>query len=116
MIFNISLPFSQTTVLSHENRHHYINRDVELVGLDDCRLTQFYDKPFLEIADQFDELGIEYYLYVTNEDRHPILKQLKVHENLDRYFDHIHTSGNESLYRLKKKENRLSIKINNTGF
>ncbi len=91
-------------VLTHENRHHYLSREIELIGLDDCGLTPLYDRPFKEVAAVLHQRGIEYYLRVDKEDHHPITARLGVGANLDEYFDLIHEEGGEKLYRLREEE------------
>ncbi len=89
-------------VLTHENRHHYLSREIELIGLDDCGLTPLYDRPFEEVAAALRQRGIEYYLRIDKEDHHPITARLGVGANLDEYYDLIHEEGGEKLYRLRK--------------
>lgn len=91
-------------VLTHENRHHYLSRRIELVGLDDCGLTPLYDRPFEEIAAVLRQRGIEYYLRVDKEAHHPITARLGVGANLEGYYDLVHEEGGEKLYRLREEE------------
>jgi len=91
-------------VLTHENRHHYLSREIELIGLDDCGLTPLYDRPFEEVAAALRQRGIEYYLRIDKEDHHPITARLGVGANLDGYYDLIHEQGGEKLYRLREEE------------
>jgi len=89
-------------VLTHENRHHYIRRDIELIGLDDCGLIDLYDRPFKEVVERLHRLGIEYYLRIEQESHHPILSRLGVHgSNLEKYFELVHVEGSQRLYRLR---------------
>jgi 4-amino-4-deoxy-L-arabinose transferase-like glycosyltransferase len=91
-------------VLTHENRHHYVRRDIEFIGLDDCNLTHLYDQPFEEVVKHLRKRGIGYYLYVPFEDHHPILRRLGVHgENLETYYEPVHFEGNQRLYRLREE-------------
>ena len=96
---NENLP--QTKILTHENRHHYLDRRIELVGLDDCRLIDWYDLPFDQVADRLHELGIEYYLKIPQELHHPITQRLGIASNLNEYYQRVHKEGNEELYKLK---------------
>lgn len=90
-----------TRILTHENRHHYIRRDIELIGLDDCRLIDGYDRPFSEVAERLEQLGVEYYLEVPFEAHHPIVSRLGIRDNLEGYFELVHTAGQERLYRFR---------------
>ena len=89
------------SVLTHENRHLYLDRDIELVGLDDCGLTPFYDEPFEKVAAELRRRNILYYLRVDKEAHHPIIARLGVTDNLDAYYNLVHEEGNERLYRLR---------------
>lgn len=94
------------TLLTHENRHHYLRRDIRLMGLDDCGLTDWYDRSFEEVAERLQELGVDYYLKVPFEDDHPILQRLGVSANLDSYFELVHREGREELYRFHPQGRR----------
>jgi hypothetical protein len=89
-------------VLTHENRHHYLSREIELIGLDDCGLTPLYDRPFQEVVAVLRQRGIEYYLRVDKDHHHPITARLGVGANLDEYYDLVHEQGGEKLYRLRQ--------------
>jgi hypothetical protein len=64
-----SLP-AGTRVLTHENRHLLLNEDIRIIHLDDWEVQKAYHKPASERLAVLDALGVEYYLYVPNEDKH----------------------------------------------
>lgn len=66
-----SLP-EGTVVLTHENRHLLLNPAIRIVHLDDWEVQKTYRQPAAERLRLLDELGIEYYLYVPNEDKHQV--------------------------------------------
>ncbi|MCX7626703.1 MAG: hypothetical protein N2Z21_10920 [Candidatus Sumerlaeaceae bacterium] len=59
-----------TTVLTHENRHLLLEPQIRIVHLDDWEVQKAYHKPIEERVRILDSLGIKYYLYVPNEDKH----------------------------------------------
>lgn len=59
-----------TAVLTHENRHLLLEPHIQIVHLDDWPVQRAYTKPPEERVRILDALGIEYYLYVPNEDKH----------------------------------------------
>ncbi|MGC8741611.1 MAG: ArnT family glycosyltransferase [Candidatus Sumerlaeaceae bacterium] len=59
-----------TLVLTHENRHLLIEPQIRIVHLDDWLVQRAYHKPPEERMRVLDSLGIKYYLYVPNEDKH----------------------------------------------
>ena len=90
-------------VLTHENRSLYLRPDIQLIGLDDCNLTDLYDQPFEKVVQRLREMEIGYYLFVPFENDHPIVKRLGVHgENLRQYFTPVHIEGTQQLYGLKE--------------
>ncbi len=95
-----------TTILTHENRHHYLRRDIQLMGLDDFRLVDCYDQPLDRVIAKLEDLGVEYYLSIPFQQHHPILRRLGVHQDnpeLDSYFELVHIEGSERLYRLRPR-------------
>lgn len=59
-------------ILTHENRHLLLDPDLVIVHLDDWEVQQAYGKPAAERVRILDSLGVNYYLYVTNEDKHRV--------------------------------------------
>ena len=57
-------------ILTHENRHLLLNERLNIVHLDDWEVQAAYGKPIEERLRILDDLGIDYYFYVTNEDKH----------------------------------------------
>jgi len=61
-----------TVVLTHENRHLLFDPAIRIVHLDDWEVQQAYRKPAAERLRILDSLGVQYYWYVPNEDKHVI--------------------------------------------
>lgn len=59
-----------TTVLTHENRHLLLEPQIRIVHLDDWEVQKAYHKSVEERVRILDSLGVKYYLYVPNEDKH----------------------------------------------
>ncbi len=59
-----------TVILTHENRHLLLDRKLRIVHLDDWEVQAAYHKPLQERVRILDSLGVKYYLYVPNEDKH----------------------------------------------
>lgn len=59
-----------TVILTHENRALLLNPALKIVHLDDWEVQAAYEKPAAERVKILDALGVKYYLYVPNEDRH----------------------------------------------
>jgi hypothetical protein len=57
-------------ILTHENRHLLLDERLKIVHLDDWEVQSAYGKPPKERAKILRNLGIDYYLYVPNEDSH----------------------------------------------
>lgn len=93
-----------STVLSHENRHHYLRRDIDIVHLDDCDLIRFYGKPWDDVRRYLAENDILYYLRIPNERNHPILRQLGLDPTLGSDWELVAEWGGNHLYRLKVGE------------
>jgi hypothetical protein len=87
-----------TVVLTHENRHLLMDPDLKIVHLDDWEPQHAYNKPVDERLRVLDELGVEYYLYVPNEDRHPINQELGMSEliRLGRFKEDYRTKASDS--------------------
>jgi hypothetical protein len=98
-------------LLSHDNRYHVFRDDIQIIHLDDCGLTPLYGKPYRLVHEKLLERGIRYYLYIPDEDTHPITRQLGHRDSVDdpRYFQKVfekpvsYADGRQSwavLYRL----------------
>lgn len=57
-------------ILTHENRHLLLDERLKIVHLDDWEVQKAYRKPLEERLRILRDLGINYYLYVPNEDNH----------------------------------------------
>ena len=81
-------------ILSHDNRYHVYRDDISIIHLDDCGLTPFYGKPYSEVHKELLERGIRYYLYIPDENSHPITRLLGHLDYLDNpdYFELIEKS------------------------
>jgi len=88
-------------LLTHENRHLCFNEGIELIHLDDWEIQKTYQmKETKEKLDLFKSLGITYYLYVPNEDNHPINKKVGMDEMIKQgYLELEFETGNNKLYR-----------------
>ena len=64
-------------LLTHENRHYVLDPTITLVHLDDWDIQKTYtmrsDRAKMAL---FRELGIRYYLYVPNEDKHTVNRRV----------------------------------------
>jgi hypothetical protein len=67
-------------ILTHENRHLLLDERLVIVHLDDWEIQPAYRKPAAERLRILDEQKIDYYLYVPNEDRHPVNSLLGMDE------------------------------------
>lgn len=87
MIDRLSMLPAGTTILTHENRHLLLDPKLNIVHLDDWEVQAGYGKSVAERVRILDALGVKYYLYVPNEDRHVANSWLGM-ENLirDGYF------------------------------
>lgn len=61
---------ARTVILTHENRALLLNPTLKIVHLDDWEVQAAYEEPPAERVKILDGLGVKYYLYVPNEDRH----------------------------------------------
>ncbi|MBI1389279.1 MAG: hypothetical protein GC154_12610 [bacterium] len=93
-------------ILTHDNRYHVYREDIGIIHLDDCELTPFYGRPYDEVHRELLRRGVSYYLYIPDEDTHPITARLghRAHLNDPAYFDEIYRNGRVALYRLIKPE------------
>ncbi len=71
-------------ILTHENRHLLLNENLVIVHLDDWEVQAAYGKPAEERLRILDDLGIDYYFYVTNEDKHRANSRLGMDELIGR--------------------------------
>lgn len=67
-------------VLTHENRHLLLDERIRIMQLDDWEVQAAYGKPAEERVRILDGLGVDYYLYVPNEDNHRINSKLGMDE------------------------------------
>jgi 4-amino-4-deoxy-L-arabinose transferase-like glycosyltransferase len=68
-------------VLTHENRHLAFDPSIKIIQLDDWEMQAAYDLPTAEEKFQHVlDFGIRYYLYVPNEDKHPVNRRLGIQE------------------------------------
>lgn len=82
---------SGTKVLSHENRHLLLNPKVAIAHLDDWEMQQAYGKPLAERVGILDAEEVEYYLYMTNEDKHIANSWLGMEEIIrEGYFEEVY--------------------------
>lgn len=66
-------------LLTHENRHLAFDESIDLIHLDDWDIQKTYGmKTDAEKLAFFKEKGIKYYLYIPNEDKHPINKKVGI--------------------------------------
>lgn len=63
-------------ILTHENRMLVFNPSITFIHLDDWEIQQLYDLSDDEKLRRLKSMGIQYYLYVPMEDKHPIVKKL----------------------------------------
>lgn len=86
---------ADTAILTHENRRHYFPADVGMVHLDDWDVQALYDLPLADVVAGLRELGVEYYLYVPNEENHPITGSLGIggREADPEFFELVKTFG-----------------------
>ncbi len=70
-------------ILSHDNRYHVYRDDISIIHLDDCGLTPFYGMPYPEFHEELLKRGVGYYLYIPDEDSHPITRLLGHLDYLD---------------------------------
>lgn len=114
--FHRQLP--EARVLTHENRKMCFPDKVQLIHLDDCEVQDLYDRPLVEVVNGLLDLGIGYYLYVPNEDRHPVVARLG-HGGRDAptpYFQPVFRSGPVRLFRLTVPEaERMPVLLPGAG-
>lgn len=79
-----------TRILTHENRHLLLNEELHIVHLDDWEVQTAYGKSAAERVKVLDGLGIQYYLYVPNEDKHRANSWLGMDELIgEGYFEEV---------------------------
>ena len=66
-------------VLTHDNRTYYLPLSIRFINLDDPALWPLYDAhdPAAEHA-RYLQLGVTHYLYIRNQEHHPILRSLSL--------------------------------------
>lgn len=91
-----------TRLLTHDNRHYVYREDLVIVHLDDWAVQQLYSLTDpAEIARELRGMGLEYYLYIDNEDRHTVNARLKMKKLLEAgYLEELKRSGSNVLYRI----------------
>lgn len=80
MFLNLMWIPSGGKLLTHENRQRLVSENIKLVHLDDWEVQQAYGKPPEERIKILDDLGIDFYLYVPNEDNHIVNARLGMDE------------------------------------
>jgi hypothetical protein len=90
-----------TAILTHENRHLLLDPKLRIVHLDDWEVQKGYHKPADERIRILDSLGIKYYLYEPNEDKHRANSWLGMDELIgEGYFREIfRTDASQSSWR-----------------
>jgi hypothetical protein len=87
MLARVNMLSTGTVILTHENRALLLRPDLKIVHLDDWEVQQAYGKPAADRVRILDGLGVKYYLYVPNEDRHVANSWLGMDELIrDGYF------------------------------
>lgn len=82
-----------TPLLTHENRHLLLEPQIRIVHLDDWEVQRAYHQPIEQRVKILDSLGIRYYLYVPNEDKHRANSWLGMDELIgDGYFREVFRS------------------------
>jgi len=98
----INKEYPNTTLLTHENRYHLFSDGITFRHLDDWDIIPLYKKT--DLAEKYQALwdkGIRHYLYIPNEDNHPILTQLQIPEMIAAgYLTLMMDSGGCRLYEL----------------
>lgn len=90
-------------LLTHENRHLVIDESITLVHLDDWEVQKTYEMETVgEKLDLFKDLGVKYYLYIPNEDKHRINRRVGIQEWVDTpYLKEIYAAGENVLYEIR---------------
>jgi len=93
---------SGAKILTHENRHLVFDPTIELIHLDDWGMQYIWPlDPKEQVAD-LKKLGINYYLFVPNEENHTINERMGTDEWLKRGLIVLEKqTGETKLYRLK---------------
>ncbi len=63
-------------ILTHDNRYHVYRDDLQIIHLDDCGILYLYGKPYPKVHQELLARGIQYYLYIPDEETHPITQSL----------------------------------------
>ncbi len=75
----INIHLKGKKILSHENRNLLYDPSISFVHLDDWDVQQLYSLSDEQKIESLKEMGIEYYLYIPMEDKHPVVRKLGVH-------------------------------------
>jgi hypothetical protein len=89
-------------ILTHENRHRMLDESIILIHLDDWEIQATYEMTNdAEKMRLFKNLGIQYYLYVPMEQKHPITKRVGLDAWRDRpeLMTEIFRAGENILYK-----------------
>ncbi len=99
-------------LLTHENRHYVLDPSITIVQLDDWDIQAGYeiDDP-AERARFLREQGIEYYLRIPNEFRHPINAELGMHELEDKGFLEFVYSPDMSEAEYRREEHKFDARV-----
>lgn len=84
---------NNTKVLTHENRHLLLDERIQIIHLDDWDVQKAYRKAAADRVKILDGLGITYYWYMPNEDKHATNALLGMEELIELgYFKEIYRS------------------------
>lgn len=88
-------------ILTHENRHLMFDPSVTLVHLDDWEMQRLWDRPAAEQTAALLAAGIEYYLYVPNEEAHRVNRRMGAAEWIrDGWVSRVYDAGPNVLYKI----------------
>ena len=95
-----------SVILTHENRYHLFDDSIQIRHLDDWDIQPLYqEKDSLQIAKTILQKGIGYYLYIPNEQNHPILRKLQIKDMIEKqYLTLIYDAGDYKLYKFNLPE------------
>ena len=91
-----------TTLLTHENRHLVYDPSIKLVHLDDWEVQKTYNmESRLDKLRLLKNLGVDYYLKIPMEDKHPINLRMGIQEWVGTpWLEEVYRSGENRLYKI----------------
>jgi len=97
----INKHLQKTKILTHDNRYHMYNDDIQIVHLDDWDIQPLYNvSDTKEKLKKLQQMGVEYYLFISNERNHPIVQKLGLNELITAgYLKEIYSVGEHKLYQ-----------------